>query len=59
MNYQRSLILISLRRLSFKPIMRNIKEINEMNDFWYPKYRRNRLTAQDAGGAYADQSNYC
>ncbi len=30
-----------------------------MNDFWYPKYRRNRLTAQDAGGAYADQSNYC
>lgn len=27
--------------------------------FLYPKYRRNRLTAQRAGGIYNDQSNYC
>ena len=27
--------------------------------FLYPKYRRNRLTAQRAGGGYNDQSNYC
>ena len=27
--------------------------------FLYPKYRRNRLTAQHAGGGYNDQSNYC
>ena len=31
----------------------------EIMRFLYPKYRRNRLTAQRAGGGYNDQSNYC
>ena len=35
------------------------KGVNEIMRFLYPKYRRNRLTAQRAGGGYNDQSNYC
>ena len=59
MNQKRGLILISLRHLLFITILRNIKEVNEIMRFLYPKYRRNRLTAQHAGGGYNDQSNYC
>ncbi len=59
MNQKRCLILISLRHLLFIIILRNIKEVNEIMRFLYPKYRRNRLTAQHAGGGYNDQSNYC
>ena len=43
----------------FITILRNIKEVNEIMRFLYPKYRRNRLTARHAGGGYNDQSNYC
>ena len=59
MNQKRCLILISLRHLLFITILRNIKAVNEIMRFLYPKYRRNRLTAQRAGGGYNDQSNYC
>lgn len=59
MNQKRCLILISIRRLLFITILRNIKEVNEIMRFLYPKYRRNRLTAQRTGGSYNDQSNYC
>ena len=58
-NQKRCLILISLRHLLFMIILRNIKEVNEIMRFLYPKYRRNRLTDQHAGGGYNDQSNYC
>ena len=34
-------------------------QAGEIMRFLYPKYRRNRLTAQRAGGGYNDQSNYC
>ena len=51
MNQKRCLIPISLRYLLFITILRNIKEVNEIMRFLYPKYRRNRLTAQRAGGA--------
>ena len=43
----------------FITILRNIKEVNEIMRFLYPKYRCNRLAAQHAGGGYNDQSNYC
>ena len=59
MNQKRGLILISLRHVLFITILRNIKEVNEIMRFLYPKYRSNRLTAQHAGGGYNDQSNYC
>ena len=59
MNQKRCLILISLRHLFFITILRNIKAVNEIMRFLYPKYRRYRLTAQRAGGGYNDQSNYC
>ena len=59
MNQKRCLILISLRHLLFITILRNIKEVNEIMRFLYPEYRRNRLSAQHAGGGYNDQSNYC
>jgi len=58
-NQKRDIILISLRHLLFITILRNIKEVNEIMRFLYPKYRRNRLTAQHDGGGYNDQSNYC
>ena len=45
---------ISMRRLAVRLIMRNIKELNGMKDFWHTKYRRNRLTAQHAGCGYVD-----
>jgi len=59
MNQKWCLILISLRHLLFITILRNIKAVNEIMRFLYPKYRRNILTAQRAGGGYNDQSNYC
>ena len=57
MNQKRCLILISLRHLFFITILRNIKGVNlsactaqagEIMSFLYPKYWRNRLTAQHA-----------
>ena len=59
MNQKRCLILISIRHLLFMTILRNIKGVNEIMRFLYPEYRRNRLTAQRAGGSYNDQPNYC
>ena len=59
LNQKRCLILISIRHLVFITILRNIKEVNEIMRFLYPKYRRYRLTAQRAGGGYNDQSNHC
>lgn len=55
MNQKRGLILLSLRHLLFMTILSNIKGVNEIMRFLYPKYRRNRLTAQRAGGGYNDQ----
>ena len=49
MHQKRCLRLISLRHLLFITILRNIKEVHEIMRFLYPKYRRNRLTAQRAG----------
>ena len=48
MKRKRCLILISLRHMLFITILRNIKEVNEIMSFLYPKYWRNRLTAQHA-----------
>ena len=59
MNQKRCLILISIRYLLFITVLRNIKKVNEIMRFLYPKYRSNRLAAQHAVGGYNDQSNYC
>lgn len=57
MNQKRCFMLISLRHLLFMTILGNIRGVNEIMRFLHPKYRRNRLTAQRAGGSYNDQSN--
>ncbi len=59
MNQKRCLILINLRHLFFMKILRNTMDLDETMRFLYSKYRRNRLTAQRAGGNYNDPSNYC